>query len=253
MAMLVISGDCMIKILLAMNSQALAEVLQEQLSGQFEVLYSRDADETLASLGLYRPDVLVLDMMLGGVDGISILQAARDSGTCDRVVAFTNYIGRYTGAMLEDLNVYHLSKPPSSGIEYAGRIADVALWEREPESITQRIRNLLLTLGFKMNTENYRIIECAITLFYQNPAQALSAQLYPAVAKACRGTATQVEKAIRTGIECAWKNGNENVWRLYFAPGTDGKISKPSNGDFLMRMAVCLKENTKDKGEMKAV
>lgn len=241
------------KILLAMNSRTLAEILQEQLSRDFSVLVSHDADEALTLLHVFRPDVLVLDMMLGGVDGISILQAAKDSGACQRVVAFSDYISKYTAAMLEDLNVYYLSKTPSSGIQYAGRIADVALWEKEAEDTTQKIRNLLLTLGFRMNTENYHIIECAITLFCQDPTQALSAQLYPAVAKACNGTATQVEKGIRTGIEGAWKNGNENIWRLYFPLGKSGKIAKPSNGEFLTRMAVCLRENTKDKGEMKAV
>lgn len=239
------------KILIALNSQTMGKILQDQLSGLFAVAFCQDADETVELLDKFQPDVLVLDLMLGGMDSISILQAARDTGCCSKAVALTGYIGQYTAAMLEELNVCHLLKTPCDCGQLAGRIADIALWEAEEEKINQRIRNILVPLGFKMNVENYRIIECAIAQFAQDPTQALTARLYPAVAEMCNGSMTQVEKAIRTGVESAWKNGNERMWRLYFSTGKNGKVSKPSNGDFLARMAMCLKENTEDKGEVR--
>lgn len=239
------------KIMLALNSQNLGEILQDQLEGTFDVVFCQDADETVGLLGTYRPDVLVLDLMLGGMDSISILQAVRDTGVCTKVVAISSYIGPYTAAMLEDFHVLHLVKTPCDSRQLAGRITDVALWESETEKLDIRIRNTLVTLGFKMNTESYRIIECAIKLYLQDPGQPLTARLYPAVAEMCSGSATQVEKAIRTGVESAWKHGNENVWRLYFGSGKHGKVTKPSNGDFLARMAMCFLEKTEDKGELR--
>lgn len=239
------------KIMLALSSQTMGEILQEHLKGIFDVVFCQDADEAVDLLGTYQPDVLVLDLMLGGMDSISILQAARDTGACAKAVAVTNYVGNYTAERLEELNVFHLIKTPCDTRQLAGRIGDIALWEPDAERLGQRIQNTLITLGFKMNTENYRIIECAIRLYLQEPGQPLTNQLYPAVAKMCNGSVSQVEKAIRTAVESAWKNGNEKIWRLYFAARKNGKLSKPSNGDFLARMAMCLLDKTERKGEIR--
>ena len=125
------------KIMLALNSQNLGEILQDQLKGTFDVVFCQDADETVGLLGTYRPDVLVLDLMLGGMDSISILQAARDTDACTKVVAISNYIGAYTAAMLEEFHVVHLVKTPCDSRQLAGRITDIALSsvysEKNPE------------------------------------------------------------------------------------------------------------------------
>ena len=239
------------KILLALNSLTLGEQLQEHLCGTFDVVLCMDADEAVELLGKFRPDVLVLDLMLGGMDSISILQAARDTGCCSKTIAVTNYIGAYTAAMLEDMNVCHLEKSTCNAAQFAGRIADIALWDPEENSLIPKIRNIFVTLGFKMNTESYRIVACATTLYYQNPNQPLSAQLYPKAAELCGGTATQVEKAIRMAIEGAMKNGNDFMWQLYFGTGKNGKALKPTNGHFLARMAMCLSEYDEEKGEIR--
>lgn len=237
------------KILLAMG-QTLAQSVADRLKGPFDVLICRDAFEIVEVLGDYCPDVLVIDLMLPGMDSCSILQVIRDVGACAKIVAVSTYIGDYTAEKLEYLNVCHLSKLPCDSGHLAGRIVDIAYWEKEEENITHKIRNILTALNFRMNIESYRFTECAIALFAQDPTQALTSQLYPAVAQMCGGTVTQVEKAIRISIEGAWKSGNEKIWRLYFGTGRNGKASKPSNGDFLARMALCLND-TEEKGEIR--
>ena len=238
------------RILLAMG-QTQAESIAERLEGPFDVLICRDAFEIVEVLEGYHPDVMVMDLMLPGMDSCSVLQIIRDVGACARIVALSTYIGAYTAEMLERLNVCHLSKLPCDSSYLAGRIADIAYWETEEEKISHKIRNILTALSFKINIESYRFTECAIALFAQDPTQALTSQLYPAVARLCGGTVTQVERAIRISIESAWKNGNEKVWRLYFGTGRNGKASKPSNGDFLARMALCLNDTKEEKGEFR--
>ena len=239
------------KIMLALNSENLGEILQDQLTGIFDIVFCQDADEAVDLLGTYGPDVIVLDLMLGGMDSFSILQAARDTGVCTKVIALSNYVGPYTAAMLEKFQVLHFVRLPCDSIQLAGRIVDAAFWEDESEQAYNRMRNTLVTLGFKMNTQAYRIIECAVKVYMQDPGQPLTAQLYPAVAEMCGGSTTQVEKAIRTGVESAWKHGNEHIWRLYFGTGKNGKEAKPSNGDFLARIALCLLEKEENKGEIR--
>lgn len=237
------SGDRMKRILLAFNSQIIGQELRDRLTGLFEVVLCFDADETVELLPVFRPDVLVLDLMLSGMDSLSVLQAVRDTGLCSRIVAVTDYINEYGISLLQQMNVTHLMRISCDSSQFAGRILDIALWETEEQGLLRPIRNILAGLGLKLNTSGCRITEMAIALYAQNPRQALTTKLYPAVARACGGTPSQVEKAIRDCVESAWKNCNERIWRLYFATGKNGKVLKPSNGDFLARVAGCLQDN----------
>lgn len=241
------------KILLALSSQTLGEALADKLSGAFETVLCLEADETAQQLAVVRPDVLVLDLMLAGMDSLSILRGAKDAGLCERTVVVTGYITEYLLTALEGLNVCYLVHMPCDLGHLAGRIADIARWEPEEEKISRSIRNILLALGCKINTEAYRITERAVQFLAQNPTMGMTTGLYPAVADSFACTPAKVERAIRLFVEAAWTNSNEKIWRLYFSAGRNGAVRKPSNGEFLTRIAQCVENDTKEiiKGERK--
>jgi len=58
-----------------------------------------------------------------------------------------------------------------------------------------------------------------------------------------------VERSLRFAIESAWKRRNEQVWRLYFPAGKNGKVVKPTNAVFLSRIVECLQRSTTDQKE----
>lgn len=228
------------KILLALSSQTIGEALTEKLSGAFEAVLCTDANETVQQMSAVRPDVLVLDLMLAGMDSLSILRGAKDAGLCNKTVVLTGCVTKYILTALEDLNVCYLVRMPSDAGYLAGRIADIAFWEPGEDKITHSIRNILLALGCKINTEAYRITERAVWLLAQNPTMGMTTGLYPAVADSFGCTTTKVERAIRLFVDAAWTNGNEKIWRLYFAAGRNGTVRRPSNGEFLMRIVQCI-------------
>jgi len=47
----------------------------------------------------------------------------------------------------------------------------------------------------------------------------------------------QIEQAIRSAIEEAWKDRREEIWAYYFRIDPDGGFSKPSNAEFISRVA----------------
>lgn len=47
---------------------------------------------------------------------------------------------------------------------------------------------------------------------------------------------TQIDQAIRSSIGSAWKNRNKEKWGYFFSEG-DGKSQKPSNFEFIARIA----------------
>ena len=47
----------------------------------------------------------------------------------------------------------------------------------------------------------------------------------------------QVERAIRTAIQRAWNQRDEQIWKLYFVTMPDGSVKRPSNSEFISRLA----------------
>ena len=97
--------------------------------------------------------------------------------------------------------------------------------------------NLLLTLGFSTNCKGYNYLREAISTYAKDPGQTMTKELYPAVGKKYGASALQVERAMRTAIEKAWKRRDNETWGRYFILLTDGEIAKPCNSEFISRLA----------------
>lgn len=232
-------GDSMKTILIAIQSEILAQQLQEQLSQLYPVLVCYNGQDAAEILLEQNPEVLVLDLRISGIDGITLLQAARDSGIGTQVIALADYMSDYIIRALEQLKVCCLMRYDCKPAHLTARILEL-LYQDQQEDPQLKIRRILAQLGFKMNTQGFRIIEQALFCYWQDPSQPVTTQLYPKVAELCGGSASQVEKAIRSSVEAAWKSGDKQLWRMYFTFGKNGKPVKPSNGDFLSRISHCV-------------
>jgi len=62
---------------------------------------------------------------------------------------------------------------------------------------------------------------------------AVTKQLYPAVAKKYRTTNSRVERAIRHGIEVAFDRGDPDVLASYFGYTIHSEKGKPTNSEFI--------------------
>ena len=98
-----------------------------------------------------------------------------------------------------------------------------------------KLRNIRPSGG--ANGKGYTYLRESIPIYAKDPQQAITKELYPAVAKLCGSSVDQVERAMRTAIERAWKRRDDQIWRLYFTPQSDGSIKKPSNSEFISRLA----------------
>lgn len=232
------------KILIAVQSETISLPLQEQLSGLHCVMVCHNGLDAAEILREQNPDVVLLDLRLPGIDGITLLQIARQSGISARVIALADYISAYISQALQHLEVSCLLRYDSKISCMTVRILEL-LQEDQWENPCLQIQRILAMLGFKMNTAGYRITEQALCCYLENPMQQITTRLYPEVAQLCGGSASQVEKAIRSSVEAAWKTGDKQIWRLYFAVGKNGKTIKPSNGEFLARICRCLTENSR--------
>lgn len=228
------------KILIAIESELIAQTLAESLETSFQVLCCYDGEDALRLIYDIRPDVLVLDLMLPKIDGVNVLRAAIAAGIRPSVVAISDYIPANLILSLEKMNLQALIKTPADSNLLVAKILEIADTECVAKDIEREIFNMLAILGFKINVGGCKIVERALYEYIKDPRQQLSSQLYPAVAQFCGGNASQVEKAIRDRIKTAWAHRNELIWRMYFATGKDGKVRRPTNADFFARVARCI-------------
>jgi len=84
------------KVLLVEDDVALRSALADKCKERgFKVLEASAADEVLSILGLEKPDVLVLDLILPMKDGISLLEELRMAGYQMPVLILSNLLGSH--------------------------------------------------------------------------------------------------------------------------------------------------------------
>ena len=239
------------RVLIADGSEVFRTTLAEELFGLFLVKTCGNGKQTLDMIEEFCPDVLVLDMMIPGLDGISLLQSALSNGMRGQILATTRYISDYVAESLGALGVGYLMVKPCDIHATVARIKDLA---QKPACSVPSLQNqlnnvsaILFALGIPTKLRGHACLREAILCMVKKPDQSITKELYPAVALLCNGTASQVERSIRSAISAAWKNRDEVLWRQYFGVDGEGRLCKPTNADFITRVADLLLVSGKGK------
>lgn len=230
-----------LKLLIAESSEDFRIALAESLRGAYCVRECSDGTEAMRILQTFHPDVLVLDLMLPGKDGISLLQEAAAAGLRPMVLATTRFASDYVLDTAGQLGVGYVMIKPCEVRATVARIADLSR-RLNPPVVTQPdprtyVSNMLLTLGIPTKLNGYGYLREAIPLMNRDPGQSITKELYPAVAGMFRCEPKNVERSIRSAIDAAWKKRDERIWSLYFQPDTSGTILRPTNAEFISRLA----------------
>src|SRR5262245_11685190 len=79
------------RILIVDDNEVVLELLHEFLSPGYAVELATSAAEALASLRLGVPDMILLDVMMPGTDGLTMLAGLRKAGVDVPIVIMTGY------------------------------------------------------------------------------------------------------------------------------------------------------------------
>ena len=231
----------MLKLLIADAGEGFREALADQLRGTYRIRVCREGRETLETLLAFKPDLVVLDMMLPGLDGIGILQEAADCGLHPMVLAITKYTNDFMVEAAARLDVGYMMVKPCDVKVTARRLQDLAEHIRQLTVVRPDMRtavsNVLLGLGISTKLRGYAYLREAILETIAHPGQSITKELYPAVGKTCGATKIQVERSIRSAIGKAWENRDDALWRMYFQGESACKPDRPTNAVFITTIA----------------
>ncbi len=110
------------------------------------------------------------------------------------------------------------------------------------------IRQILLELGAPDHLVGHPYVIQAILLVVEDRAYInnITFGLYPQLAAHFDTTASRVERAMRHLIEVTWTRGDLDVLEQYFGNTVSMERGKPTNGEFIARIANVVRQRMKE-------
>lgn len=231
------------RLLIVDSSEDFLLAVSQVLEDRYQVSCCLDGMDALSHIRSHRPDLLLLEPMIPRLDGISLLQILRSEDICPVVLMVTRYYNDYILYMLPQLNVGYFMQKPCEINALVARLQDLDQQSQLSNLPEPRIplnpESLLNDLGFSSRHRGYKFLLTAIEIYLRNPEISVTKELYPAVAARHNAAQANVEHAIRTAIEAAWKRGNAENWHALFP---ECLASRPTNSTFINRIAQKLRE-----------
>ena len=233
-------------VLLADANEEFRTMLREEIerSESFAVVGSTgNGTEALELAGSCRPDLLVMDVVLPGQDGLSVLRQLKAGGAMPKVILLSAFCADQVVAEASDLGVsYFLPKPCEVGAlldRMRTVFAQTAPADEHASSLKNMVTSVIHEIGVPAHIKGYQYLREAIGLAVDDMEiiNAVTKVLYPAVAKKFNTTSSRVERAIRHAIEVAWDRGDLETLQKYFGYTVSNAKGKPTNSEFIAMIA----------------
>ena len=186
-----------------------------------------------------KPDVVVMDVILPGADGMALL---RQVAKTTRVIVISAFCSdRIIGEARQMGAWYFLPKPvnPEALSEHVRRSAQAEDSGLRMPSLESAVTAIIHEVGVPAHIKGYQYVREAIILAVEDIEiiNAVTKALYPAVAKQFGTTPSRVERAIRHAIEVAWDRGDLETLQHYFGYTVNSAKGKPTNSEFIAMIA----------------
>ena len=207
-------------------------------SGKFRIVGSTgDGNEALRLVTENRPDLLLLEMVLPGLDGLSILRRL-DEEERPAVLA-TSYFG--SQEMMADAGVLGASlfirKPYNEDalVDHLIQLGEKHSGRLHAPGLEERVTAIIHEVGVPAHIKGYQYVREAIMITVENMdvINSVTKILYPEVAKRYHTTPSRVERAIRHAIEVAWDRGDLETLQRFFGYTVSNAKGKPTNSEFI--------------------
>ena len=233
-----------IRVFLADQSQDYLELLRAEIELQPDLTVTdavRDGEEAYARLAAQAPDVLVTNLLLPGLDGLSLLRRLKNEGKLPHTLVVSGFVTDHMAQALSLLGVDDYLSKPCQTERLICRIREAASpsGRRVIRDYDPAIREALIRVGAEQHLSGYRYLAEGVrrTLEDRNVLHGITKILYPDLAKQFGTTPSCVERAIRGVVVKAWDRTTAEQRHDYFKGLFDGYEAPPSNAPFISAVA----------------
>lgn len=227
---------------------------------------AKNGEEACGIIRDNKPDVMVLDLIMPGMDGLSVMESVRGDDSLRKIPRFIILTAVGSERITEDaFNLgaeYYMMKPFDKErvigrIKYAGNRIQRKRNNSIPretnsatpvKSIETLVTEMIHEIGIPAHIKGYHYLRDAILMAVDDMdvLNAITKILYPEIAKKYHTTSSRVERAIRHAIEVAWSRGRlETIDELFGYTINNGK-GKPTNSEFIAMIADTIRLNMKE-------
>ncbi len=229
-----------VRILLTDSNDETRCLLQSALerSGRFEVVASLgDGTQVVDMVRTWKPDLMVLDLILPGLDGLSILRRLKEEER-PAILATSNFVRQEMVAEAGNLGAaMFVSKPynEEAMIENLLRLAETRSEQFHAPGLEEMVTAIIHEVGVPAHIKGYQYVREAIMITVEDMEviNSVTKVLYPEVAKRYHTTPSRVERAIRHAIEVAWDRGDIETLQRFFGYTVSNIKGKPTNSEFI--------------------
>lgn len=254
-----------LNVVIADDNERLLTMLQEFLNTDKEICVvgvAKDGEETLHMIEEKEPDIVLLDLIMPRIDGLSVIEKVRDNEHYKKIPNFIVMSGINSEHVIEqvmNLGVsYYIMKPFDNEI-VLNRIKQVGgtakqignrsvkkqqasivnIQVKEENNLEQDVTDMIHELGVPAHIKGYQYLRDAIIMCVENMdlLNSITKVLYPDIAKHYQTTPSRVERAIRHSIEVAWNRGKMDTIENMFGYTINSGKGKPTNSEFIALIA----------------
>ena len=218
-----------------------------------------NGEDALSRIGRTHPDVVIIDIWMSKLDGLSVVRSAKAMTYGDDkppVIIMTSPISNQNifvqalqaGAelcLVKPLNQSNLLEYTESMLKNRSMKKDNDNAALVPQSkddapdIEAQVTRIIHQIGVPAHIKGYQYLRTAILLTVKDSdiINSVTKILYPSVAKKYQTTTSRVERAIRHAIEVAWDRGDVDTLNSYFGYTIQNNRGKPTNSEFIAMIA----------------
>lgn len=231
------------------DNESLAALLKDSLDKEhrFEVVgLAKDGEEGLKMIETLKPDIIILDMVMPKIDGLTVLEKLEGSYGPDIIILSAIGHDIITKRAMSLGAMYYIIKPFEIG-SFINRMNQLFHGDiiDEPEQkqlkfnlkLDDRIANELNALGVPLHVKGYHYLRNAVQLvaLKKNTVVKITKDIYPEIANANSTNPASVERAIRHAIDLTLSRGSLEYIVEYF--NHELFNNKITNKEFILGIA----------------
>lgn len=249
-----------LNVAIADDNDVILEMLSDIVSGDEElevVGTAKNGEDALLLVKEKEPDVILLDVIMPKIDGLTVLERIRKDTTLKKrphclVISSVGAQDVTEDAFRYGAD-YYIMKPFSASvivervkkvakafpsISERGRLGDVkhlAPSKDETVNLEENVTEMIHEVGVPAHIKGYQYLREAIIMSVKDMdmLNSITKVLYPEIAKKYHTTSSRVERAIRHAIEVAWSRGKMDTLDELFGYTISNGKGKPTNSEFI--------------------
>lgn len=245
------------KVVILEDDEQQGEALKNFLSGTSEYEVKGVANNGIEGLELIervKPDIILLDLIMPGIDGFSVLDYLKEHGTGAKIVVLSAFgSGETITKAIKKGASYFIVKPFEQRMLKARMdelfteetkstptyLSAVLGKQTRVNSLDEKISNIFITVGIPPHIKGYGYLREGVKMAIKTPdiINSITKRLYPQIGEKYDTSASKVERAIRHAIEVAWNRGRIETINTLFGVKAYMGSEKPTNGEFIALVA----------------